>query len=171
VVLTVQDVDGNPVFTATKTGVDLAAAEEKTLIFQWDSPQLPQLGQYFAVAWRVRRVPRFSSGAGRQTCWCSGTWITISQGRCRCSATDEGVRPAASAWLASAPWQPVGVSLTHRMCLLTRADRRYSHEKRGRQTNSLIPMMVDDPKFSESGLADALIERHEFKEDYFLTGR
>ena len=38
------------------------------------------------------------------------------------------------------------------------------------QKMALIPMMVDDPKFSESGLADALIERHEFREDYFLDG-
>jgi hypothetical protein len=35
---------------------------------------------------------------------------------------------------------------------------------------ALIPMMVDDPKFSESGLADTLIERHRFQEDYFLDG-
>ena len=26
------------------------------------------------------------------TCWCGDTWITISPVRCRCSATDEGVR-------------------------------------------------------------------------------
>lgn len=42
-------------------------------------------------------------------------------------------------------------------------------KEQAKQT-ALIPMMVDDPKFSESGLADALIERHEFKEDYFLDG-
>lgn len=41
--------------------------------------------------------------------------------------------------------------------------------KQAKQT-ALIPMMVDDPKFSESGLADALVERHEFHEDYFLEG-
>ena len=39
----------------------------------------------------------------------------------------------------------------------------------GKQT-ALIPMMVDDPKFSESGRADTLIERHKFEEDYFLDG-
>jgi hypothetical protein len=42
-------------------------------------------------------------------------------------------------------------------------------KEEGKQT-ALIPMMVDDPKFSESGLADALIERHKFREDYFLDG-
>jgi hypothetical protein len=42
-------------------------------------------------------------------------------------------------------------------------------KEEGKQT-ALIPMMVDDPKFSESGLADALIERREFQEDYFLDG-
>jgi hypothetical protein len=41
--------------------------------------------------------------------------------------------------------------------------------EKGKQT-ALIPMMVDDPKFSESGLDDALIERHKFQEDYFLDG-
>jgi hypothetical protein len=42
-------------------------------------------------------------------------------------------------------------------------------KEEGKQT-ALIPMMVDDPKFSQSGLADALIERHRFQEDYFLDG-
>jgi hypothetical protein len=42
-------------------------------------------------------------------------------------------------------------------------------EKRPKQT-ALIPMMVDDPKFSDSGLADALVERGKFQEDYFLAG-
>ena len=42
-------------------------------------------------------------------------------------------------------------------------------KEEGKQT-ALIPMMVDDPKFSESGLDDALIERHEFTDDYFLGG-
>ena len=42
-------------------------------------------------------------------------------------------------------------------------------KERPKQT-ALIPMMVDDPKFSESGLADALVERSKFYEDYFLAG-
>jgi hypothetical protein len=43
-------------------------------------------------------------------------------------------------------------------------------KKEESKQTALIPMMVDDPKFSESGLADALIERHRFQEDYFLDG-
>ena len=31
-------------------------------------------------------------------------------------------------------------------------------------------MMVDDPKFSESGRADPLVECHHFREDFFLDG-
>ena len=31
-------------------------------------------------------------------------------------------------------------------------------------------MMVDDPKFSESGRADPLVECHHFHEDFFLDG-
>jgi hypothetical protein len=42
-------------------------------------------------------------------------------------------------------------------------------KEEGKQS-ALIPMMVDDPKFSASGLADALIERRKFHEDYFLDG-
>jgi len=48
--LIVQDADGNLALTSTKTGVELAAAEEKTLLFEWDNPQFQQPGQYFAVA-------------------------------------------------------------------------------------------------------------------------
>ena len=42
-------------------------------------------------------------------------------------------------------------------------------KERPKQT-ALIPMMVDDPKFSDSGREGTLIEGGKFKEEYFLAG-
>jgi hypothetical protein len=43
-------------------------------------------------------------------------------------------------------------------------------QKKSAKSTALIPMMVDDPKYSGSELAGATIERHKFQEDYFLDG-
>jgi hypothetical protein len=44
-----------------------------------------------------------------------------------------------------------------------------NRKEEGKQ-QALIPMMVDDPQFSGSGLTEPLIERRRFLEDHFLDG-